>query len=325
MSFFPPPDLYFKTNLKIQDFMFLVIWVAKVHANPWFRRDLHLKHHILSGQKNDAEERLIGLGLPFGLCRMAVTLHPFGSILVIPPVEADTPWLDVKKMNLSSMPVATLYFALSKLFFLYAGVLIAFERELPHWQVVRALGVCLILPNILRQSCLVCVSNCSHYFGDIPEKSVFYQNQILDHWIMLPLNCLCMNFGATHIVHHYVPGQPFYLRNMVYPKVRDFMIENGVRNNDLGIVARANRYYSNTKGGAGCEASADPTVATPEREIAPNNTGLGGMVCWLGIMFVTAPLTIILFDSWVGYAFSKRMFNKYVRGRSVRREAKEAL
>ena len=51
-----------KTNRRIQDFMFLCIWIIKLHGNPWFRRDLHLRHHRISGQKDDAEERLIGLG-----------------------------------------------------------------------------------------------------------------------------------------------------------------------------------------------------------------------------------------------------------------------
>jgi hypothetical protein len=92
--------------------MFFGIWVSKLHGSPWFRRDLHLKHHQLrwvwaalwsgcrsglwadgcavlcsaavlcSGQTADAEERLIGLGLAPGLLRMAVTVHPIGSLLV---------------------------------------------------------------------------------------------------------------------------------------------------------------------------------------------------------------------------------------------------
>lgn len=55
-------NLYFKKTAAAQDFMFFCIWLSKLHGNPWFRRDLHLKHHIISGQVDDAEERLIGLG-----------------------------------------------------------------------------------------------------------------------------------------------------------------------------------------------------------------------------------------------------------------------
>ena len=102
------------------------------------------------------------------------------------------------------------------------------------------------------------MSNCSHYYGDIPAKRVFYQNQILDHWCTLPFQLFCFNFGtscwllgfikryigATHIIHHYIPGQPFYLRQMIYPAVKPGMVALGVRNNDLGIAVRANRYFS---------------------------------------------------------------------------------
>lgn len=60
-----------------------------------------------------------------------------------------------------------------------------------------------------------------------------------------------MNYsGATHIIHHYIPGQPFYLRQMIYPAVKPGMIALGVRNNDLGIAVRANRYFSEVKSSA---------------------------------------------------------------------------
>jgi fatty acid desaturase len=95
-------NLYFKKLPRMQDFMFLVIWIMKLHANPWFRRELHLKHHIISGQIDDAEERLIGLGLPYGLLRLATTCHPAGMLLVTSTLARDAPWLDVQRMNLTS-------------------------------------------------------------------------------------------------------------------------------------------------------------------------------------------------------------------------------
>ena len=61
-------NLYFRRQSYIQDIMFFVIWVAKLHGNPWFRRELHLKHHLVSGQEDDAEERLIGLGYAQPVC-----------------------------------------------------------------------------------------------------------------------------------------------------------------------------------------------------------------------------------------------------------------
>jgi len=182
--------------------MFFCIWVAKLHGNPWFRRELHLKHHIISGQIDDAEERLIGLGLPFGLERIAATLHPFGSLIVTPAIARDAKWLNVKRLNLTSAPVAFLFFTLSKLWLLYVVAMCCVGYEHYHhylpasqWWWIRAAAVVIVLPNILRQSCLVLMSNCSHYYGDIPEKSVFYQNQILDHWILYPFQLFCVNFG----------------------------------------------------------------------------------------------------------------------------------
>jgi hypothetical protein len=75
-------NLYAKKWPFMQDVMFFGIWLAKLHGSPWFRRQLHLHHHKLSGQANDAEERLIGLGIPYGVKRMAITVHPIGGILV---------------------------------------------------------------------------------------------------------------------------------------------------------------------------------------------------------------------------------------------------
>lgn len=197
-------NLYFKKIDRMQDFMFFCIWMSKLHGNPWFRRDLHLKHHIISGQKDDAEERLIGLGLPFGVVRMAVTVHPFGSLIATPDVAKDAKWLDVQKLNLTSAPVAFLFFGLNKAWLLYIFTMLFVGYEnyhlyLParHWGWIRAVNVCICIPNMLRQFFLVMMSNCSHYYGDIPEKSVFYQNQILDHPILYPFQFLCMNFGTS--------------------------------------------------------------------------------------------------------------------------------
>ena len=59
----------------IQHAMFFVIWFAKLSLNPWYRRRIHLKHHLLSGQQTDIEERLIGLG--------------YHEIVSLPLVDAD--------------------------------------------------------------------------------------------------------------------------------------------------------------------------------------------------------------------------------------------
>jgi len=194
-------NLYFKNYPIIQDIMFFFIWIAKLHGNPWYRREMHLKHHIVSGQIDDAEERLIGLGLPFGLLRLAVSTHPFGALIITKEVSKDAKWLDIQRMNLSSAPVAFSFFGLNKLFILYGIFMLIFGNDysiylpIKHWYWIKGVNILICLPNIMRHACIAIMSNCSHYYGDIPEKSVFYQNQILDHWILFPFQFFCVNFG----------------------------------------------------------------------------------------------------------------------------------
>ena len=69
-----------------------------------------------------------------------------------------------------------------------------------------------LLPNTVRQFCLILMSSYSHYYEDIPANDVYVQNQILRGWYFWPMQMFCCNFGATHIIHHYVIQQPFYLR-----------------------------------------------------------------------------------------------------------------
>jgi fatty acid desaturase len=193
-------NLYFKKSI-IQDVMFFFIWISKLHSNPWFRRDLHLKHHVVSGQKDDAEERLLGLGLPWSWKRIATTIHPFGALIVSADVAKDATWLDVQKLNLTSLPIAFVFFGLNKALFIYWISFALFgsnySNYLParYWPMVLDLNLLLCLPNILRQLCIVALSTSSHYYGDLPVKSVFFQNQILDHWIFVPFQLFAFNFG----------------------------------------------------------------------------------------------------------------------------------
>lgn len=133
---------------------------------------------------------------------MAVTMHPFGSLIITPAVGRDSKWLDVQKLNLTSAPVAFLFFGLNKAYMIYVITMYIVGYENYHtylpaalWPFLRASAALVCFPNILRQACLVMMSNCSHYYGDIPEKSVSYQNQILDHWTLYIFQIFCMNFG----------------------------------------------------------------------------------------------------------------------------------
>jgi len=235
-------DLYFKEQKWIQNIMFAVIWISKINANPWWRKPMHLKHHKTSGQIDDIEERLIGLGLPLGITRFLVTISPLGSYLIILKVAKDArttsnlPYLNLITTSIVNLPV------------LLPGnlclIALFFPSYLPTAYYNFAWAVCMLLyfPNTLRQGSLQWVSTGCHYYGDIPEKNVFFQNQVLNHWLFYPLQLFCFNFGATHIIHHYVTRQPFYLRQLTAPGVMNEFKKQGVRFNDLQIYKRAHRY-----------------------------------------------------------------------------------
>ena len=110
--------------------------------------------------------------------------------------------------------------------------------------------------------CLVMMSSYSHYYDDIPKHDVYYQNQILRGPLTWPLQVFCFNFGATHIIHHYVINQPFYLRQMVAEAAHAEFQRQDVRVNDLGTVTRSNRWHRQSAEGEAVHASVS----------RPNNT-----------------------------------------------------
>jgi len=250
-------NLYFKQHRWFQNVMFSFIWIAKLHGSPWYRRQLHLKHHLLSGQVNDAEERLIGLGLTPNYKRMAVSLHPFGGLLISDDISKDAKYLNQTTMKLKSAPTALTFFLITRTFLTYNILFLIysyFNYDIQtiygidkFYPIIHILSICICFPNLLRQACLVLMSNSCHYYGDIPLNTVYYQNQILDSWFVLPFQLLCCNFGATHIIHHYVVSQPFYIRHLTGIAVKDMMVKLGIRNNDFGILWRSNRYTIDPK------------------------------------------------------------------------------
>merc|ERR1712137_395941 len=104
-------DMYFKDHKWVQHFMFAMIWASKLNANPWWRKPMHLKHHKTSGQVDDIEERLIGLGQPLGLVRFLITINPIGSYLVMNQVAGDSkrmgsvPGINMMRVSALNLPV----------------------------------------------------------------------------------------------------------------------------------------------------------------------------------------------------------------------------
>lgn len=115
----------------------------------------------------------------------------------------------------------------------------------------------LVIPNLLRHGCLALVSSYVHYYGDIPPKDLLFQAsrrgagklvtacstppppsparlqcQILRHWSLLPLQAFCCDFGATHVIHHFVVGQAFFVRHLVRRAAWAALEAHGTRVNE---------------------------------------------------------------------------------------------
>jgi len=129
--------------------------------------------------------------------------------------------------------------------------------------------------------------------------------------------------GATHIVHHYVPGQPFYIRELVYRRVKDLMISKGVRINDFGIVSRANRYYdantipskdigSKISNSASSEALPKDEKLSLTRSVSPNHSHLDQMLLWIVLCSTFGIVSYVVLDQWTTVALGRRIVHKYI-------------
>lgn len=258
-------DLYFRRRRWVQTLLFTVIWFCKLGLNPWYRRRIHLKHHRDSGQATDIEERLIGIGLPLGWRRLLIALHPFGSLLLFPRLARDAPDFRPAELVVLSLPTYLIFAAL----WLGCPAYVWFGAAagLPDWGWlwVRDLTILLAAPNVLRQMCLILMSSYSHYYADVPPGDVYYQNQVLSSWLLWPLQAFCFNFGSTHIIHHYVVRQPFYIRQLVAAAAHAEMRRQGVPHNDFGAIARNNRVGLGTM----AEPATDPLRRTSLERCLP--------------------------------------------------------
>jgi hypothetical protein len=94
----------------------------------------------------------------------------------------------------------------------------------------------------------MCCARSAHFiarkfYGDIEDDNPLQQCQVLNVWWLLPLQLFCCNFGSTHAIHHFVVKEPFYIRQWTAAAGHRALRDVGVRFNDLGTFARANRYH----------------------------------------------------------------------------------
>ncbi|EQA37403.1 stearoyl-CoA 9-desaturase [Leptospira inadai serovar Lyme str. 10] len=249
-------NLYYKDNLKKQNFMFWVVWIFRGNTvSPWYRRMIHTLHHKVSGHKEDIEERLIGNGMNFGLKRLLTMIDGNLSFLFqAHRLRKEAPKFKRREITRSSWPYLVIFYHLWYNFlFLNAFYIIndylGKPISEPAWldgirTFLNISAVVYLIPNWIRQTSIQIVSSNMHYYGDV--KGLYDQTQVLNSWLLLPLHLFCFNFGSTHGIHHFVVNQPFYLRQAVAPFVHPAMRRYGIRFNDFGSIFRANRLGKET-------------------------------------------------------------------------------
>ncbi len=249
-------SMYFRKQRVPHNLMLALVWMARPSTiNPWIRRHLHLNHHKVSGTETDMEERAITNGEPWGIARLLMVGDNVMSSL-IRMLRART-WAHKRSILARTLrvyaPLALLNWGTWYLFLGFhaidgasglLGAPVAWSATtLEVMNIVDIAVVVLVGPNVLRTFCLHFVSSNMHYYGDVEPGNVIQQTQVLNPWWMWPLQAFCFNFGSTHAIHHFVVKEPFYIRQMTAPLAHRVMRDAGVRFNDFGTFARANRWH----------------------------------------------------------------------------------
>ena len=255
-------SMYFRKRPLQHNLMLALVWLARPSTiNPWVRRHLHLNHHKVSGSEADMEERAITNGEPWGIARLLMVGDNMMSSLIR--------WLRAKNPEHRRLiltrtlkvyaPLGLLNWATWYLFLGFhlldwasaaLGAPIAWSAgNMNLMEVVNIAVVVLVGPNVLRTFCLHFVSSNMHYYGDVEPGNVIQQTQVLNPWWLWPLQAFCFNFGSSHAIHHFVVKEPFYIRQLTVPFAHRVMRKMGVRFNDFGTFARANRWTRRQEAG----------------------------------------------------------------------------
>lgn len=250
-------SMYFRKRKVPHNLMMALVWLARPSTiNPWVRRHLHLNHHKVSGTEADMEERAITNGEPWGIARLLMVGDNVMSSLI--RMLRARSWKHRKFILVRTLkvyaPLALLnwgtwyvflgFHAINGVSALLGAPVAWSDTTLAVMHGVDIAVVVLVGPNVLRTFCLHFVSSNMHYYGDVEPGNVIQQTQVLNPWWLWPLQAFCFNFGSTHAIHHFVVKEPFYIRQMTAPVAHRVMREMGVRFNDIGTFARANRWHA---------------------------------------------------------------------------------
>jgi fatty acid desaturase len=240
--------LYFTRNKRAQHAMFAVVWLLRPYTiSPWARRPLHLLHHEVSGTPRDLEEKGITNGEPWGLKRLVMMIDPLAAVLLRLPTDPSKRRLKLRFIAKAWFPLTFLALGIWYSFLILGIARLVTGDAFPGgalgavFAAVQFLTIVWIGPNVLRVACLHFITSNMHYYGDVEDGNVVQQTQVLNRWWLAPLQLFCCNFGSTHGIHHFVPTDPFYIRQLTANAAHQAMRANGVRFNDLGTFRRANR------------------------------------------------------------------------------------
>ncbi|MBB1387034.1 MULTISPECIES: fatty acid desaturase [Pseudoalteromonas] len=240
---------YFSNQPLMHNFMMLTVWLMRPNTiSPWYRRKMHLHHHKTSGTQQDLEERLVGNGIknPF-LRALVITDGLLGLVISQKRFKKEIDGFSFMSVFNAGFPIATAYFIIlySVIVFHIVNLFMPLSINSASWllstiNVFEFLMVVLIVPNIIRSSSLNFVTSSMHYYGGV--NNMLEQTHVLTSRLFMPFHLFCFNFGHTHTIHHFVPNQPFYLRQMLSKKALKVMKQHNVRFNDFESIKNANLY-----------------------------------------------------------------------------------
>lgn len=233
--------------------MMVITWLIRPStANPWMRRNEHLKHHQLSGTEEDIEEKFLGNGRKWGLLRfMMISDLVVAAIVLMVNTKSSSERYKLLSLSTKSFtPFAIVYSLIWYSFLLFhllnllliGSPIIWSEKTINIMNFINISTVIIVGPNMLWSFCLHFITSNLHYHGDNERGNVVQETQILNPWWLWPMNFFCVNFGGTHAIHHFVVNEPFYIRQLSAPVAYKIMKEMGVRFNDFGTFRRANRW-----------------------------------------------------------------------------------
>lgn len=240
---------YFSNKPLVHNFMMLTVWLMRPNTiNPWYRRKIHLHHHKVSGTEQDLEERLVGNGIKNPFLRFIVVVDGLLGLLINRKrFSQEIKDFSFARVFNAGFPITTAYFIVLYSVVAYHGLNLVFPvvENTPSWAlpvlaVFEFLMVVLVLPNIIRSTSLNFVTSSMHYYGGV--NNLYEQTHILTSRLFAPFHLFCFNFGKTHTIHHFVPNQPFYLRQAISAKVNEILKQQGVRFNDFESIKNANLY-----------------------------------------------------------------------------------